>query len=210
LADNTPVIHIVGAESLLGREVVDVLGSAKLPAHVKVVAAIEPDESATAILTAQKGEAVILSPLRPGELAGSRVVLLADTAASPTKILEAAQAEPNPPILIDLTGALEEIWELVRRLNRHVEESKPWELAKDEAHGAALDRVLYDLADGLRAVAIALAAYLPETAPQILAALRQPDDLAWENAQPGRTAPTEGIEAAAPLFPRVDLPAAAA
>lgn len=108
MADNTPVIHIVGAESLLGREVVDVLSTAKLPAHVKVVAAVEPDESTAGILTEQKGEAVVLSPLRPGELAGSRVVLLADTAAAPAKVVEAAQAEPNPPVLVDLTDALED------------------------------------------------------------------------------------------------------
>jgi methionyl-tRNA synthetase len=110
----------------------------------------------------------------------------------------------------DLTGALEEIWELVRRLNRHVEETKPWELAKDESSAAALDGVLYDLADGLRAVAIALSAFIPETAPQILAALRQPEGLAWEKVAAGRTRAADGIEPAEPLFPRVDLPAAAA
>jgi methionyl-tRNA synthetase len=110
----------------------------------------------------------------------------------------------------DLTGALEQIWDVVRRLNRHVEETKPWDLAKDDARADDLDRALYDLVDGLRAVAIALAAYLPETAPRILASLGQPDDLAWEEVAPGRTATTAGIEPAPPLFPRVDLPAAAA
>ena len=48
----------------------------------------------------------------------------------------------------DLTGALEEIWEVVRRLNRHVEATAPWQLAKDEARADELDAVLYDLADG--------------------------------------------------------------
>ena len=56
----------------------------------------------------------------------------------------------------ELTSALESIWDVVRELNRLVERSKPWELAKDEANAAELDRVLYDLADGLRSVAIAL------------------------------------------------------
>jgi methionyl-tRNA synthetase len=110
----------------------------------------------------------------------------------------------------DLTGALEEVWTLVRRLNRYVEQRKPWELAKDDARAAELDRVLYSLADGLRVVAIALAAYLPETAPRILEALRQPADLAWENVAPNRTVGTRGIEASPPLFPRVELPTAAA
>ncbi len=110
----------------------------------------------------------------------------------------------------EVTGALETIWEYVRGLNRHVEQTKPWELAKDEARSGDLDRALYELADGLRIAAIALAAYLPETAERILAALGQPLDLAWENVAYGRTKPATGIEAAAPLFPRIDAPAPAA
>lgn len=50
----------------------------------------------------------------------------------------------------ELSGALEEIWRRVRRLNRYVEEERPWELAADEAAAERLDRVLYSLAEGLR------------------------------------------------------------
>jgi methionyl-tRNA synthetase len=110
----------------------------------------------------------------------------------------------------DITGALDRIWGLVRRLNRHVEETKPWELAKDEERGEELDQVLYDLADGLRVVAVALASYLPETAERILEALGQPVELAWDGVAYGRTVAASGIEAAAPLFPRIDAPATAA
>jgi methionyl-tRNA synthetase len=109
----------------------------------------------------------------------------------------------------DLTRALETIWQFVRDLNRHVEERRPWELAKDEARAEELDAVLYDLADGLVAVAIALAPYLPETAPRILEALRQPDGLAWSRIANGTARATGGIEAAPPLFPRIELAAAA-
>ena len=109
----------------------------------------------------------------------------------------------------EVTGALERVWKEVRSLNALVEERKPWALAKDESRAADLDRTLYELADGLRAIAIALSSYLPETAPRILEALRQPDDLAWEGVAPGRAAAAEGIEAAEPLFPRVDAPTAA-
>ena len=59
-------------------------------------------------------------------------------------------------------------------------------------------------------VAIAVAAYLPETAPRILAALGQPDDLAWEGVAYGRTAAAEGVSPAEPLFPRVELETAVA
>jgi methionyl-tRNA synthetase len=110
----------------------------------------------------------------------------------------------------DITGALELIWDLVRSLNRYVEQTKPWELAKDEARADELDRALYDLADGLRVAAVALSAFLPRTAPQILRALGQSQDLRWENVAYGRTAAAEGVEPAAPLFPRVDAPTAAA
>ncbi len=110
----------------------------------------------------------------------------------------------------DITGALESIWEVVRYLNRHVEQTKPWELAKDETRSGELDAVLYDLADGVRAVAVALCPYLPQTAPRILEALRQPPELRLDAIAYGATAETDGIEPAAPLFPRVELPAPAA
>jgi methionyl-tRNA synthetase len=110
----------------------------------------------------------------------------------------------------DLTGALERIWEVVRALNRHVEATAPWKLAKDDARAVDLDRVLYDLVDGLRAVSVALAAYLPVTAERILEALGQPVELAWGEVAYGRTRAVDGVEPAAPLFPRVDEPAPAA
>ncbi|MDX6513312.1 MAG: methionyl-tRNA synthetase [Gaiellaceae bacterium] len=110
----------------------------------------------------------------------------------------------------DITGALDTIWQSVRRLNQYVEESAPWQLAKDEARARELDAVLSNLAEGLTALAITLAPYLPDTAPRILEALRQPQDLAWNRIAPGLLAETDGIAAAAPLFPRVETPTAAA
>ena len=87
--------------------------------------------------------------------------------------------------------------------NRLVDAEKPWELAKDDTKGGQLDQVLFDLADGLRVCAVALAAYLPETAPKILSALGQPEDLRWEQVEYGRLAPAVGIGPAPPLFPRL-------
>ena len=108
----------------------------------------------------------------------------------------------------DITNALESIWAIVRRLNQYVEESAPWQLAKDDARAGELDEVLYNLADGITAVTIALAPYIPASADAILAALGQPrDDLALERIRPKTAVDAEGIEPAAPLFPRVELPA---
>jgi methionyl-tRNA synthetase len=130
-----------------------------------------------------------------------------------TELAEAAEAVRN--LVADeldefnITGALERIWDFVRRLNRHVEQTKPWELAKEGDRADELDQVLFDLADGLRVAAVALAAYLPDTSDSILAALKQPPDVAWENVEYGRTVAATGIEAAPPLFPRIDAPAVA-
>jgi methionyl-tRNA synthetase len=111
----------------------------------------------------------------------------------------------------DLTGALERIWEVVRGLNRYVESQAPWQLAKHEGGGRALDETLYDLAEGLRVVAVALAAYVPDTSAGILTALgADPVDLAWDGVAYGRGGTLVGIEPAAPLFPRIDAPTAAA
>ncbi len=112
--------------------------------------------------------------------------------------------------VFDITGALEQIWEVVRGLNRHVETTAPWQLAKDEAQSDALDRVLYDLVDGLRALAVALHPYLPSTAPRVLEALGQPSDLDWSNVAYGLATEVSGIGPAQPLFPRIDTPSAAA
>ena len=110
----------------------------------------------------------------------------------------------------DITGALDSIWHAVHALNQHVETSAPWKLAKDDSSADELDQVLYDLADGIVAVSVALAPYLPETSPRILEALGQPVDLSLDRVSPGVAEAAEGIEAAAPLFPRVDTAAPAA
>jgi methionyl-tRNA synthetase len=112
--------------------------------------------------------------------------------------------------VFDVTGALDVIWDGVRRLNQYVTAQAPWQLAKDDANADKLDAVLYTLVDGLTATAVALQAYLPDTSPKILAALKQDDDPAWGRVRNGVAAEVEGIEPSAPLFPRIDLPAAAA
>ncbi len=62
-------------------------------------------------------------------------------------------------------------WVLVRRLNRFVEETQPWVLAKDEADPERLDEVLYNLVEGLRVATLLLVPYLPQTSETLLAAL---------------------------------------
>ncbi|HMH47441.1 MAG TPA: class I tRNA ligase family protein [Solirubrobacteraceae bacterium] len=75
----------------------------------------------------------------------------------------------------ELTAALDEIWQRVRRLNRYVEEQAPWQLAKDDGRAEQLDRVLRTLAEGLRSVTVLLWPYLPASAERLLGALGAAD-----------------------------------
>jgi methionyl-tRNA synthetase len=102
---------------------------------------------------------------------------------------------------VEITQALERIWQRVRRLNRYVEEKAPWQLARDEAKADELSQTLRSLAEGLRVVTVLLTPYIPESAEKLLHALGAPDtslDDARYGAHPGGQA----IEKLAPLFPK--------
>lgn len=106
---------------------------------------------------------------------------------------------------VDLTDALEAIWELVRRLNRYVEERAPWKLAKDEDSRGELEAVLYNLADGLRLAALHLNPFIPGSAAEIMRQLGgDSSSFDQEQAAWGRTAPGQQVAAGGPLFPRLD------
>jgi methionyl-tRNA synthetase len=75
----------------------------------------------------------------------------------------------------ELSDALEEVWALVRRLNRYVEQSRPFDLAKDASEAGRLDQVLYSLAEGLRVALLLLHAYMPTATATALDALAEPE-----------------------------------
>jgi methionyl-tRNA synthetase len=101
----------------------------------------------------------------------------------------------------ELTEALEEVWRRVRRLNRYVEETKPWELAKDGDRAERLDGVLYNLAEGLRVVTLLLHAYVPASSERLLDALEQEELVLADFGSRGGGARVSKL---APLFPKVE------
>jgi methionyl-tRNA synthetase len=105
---------------------------------------------------------------------------------------------------VELTGALDEIWQRVRRLNRYVEEQAPWALAKDPEQSEQLDRVLRTLVEGLRVVSVLLHPYLPESTGRLLDALDAPS-LSLQDARL-RAGLVERVGALEPLFPKVQEP----
>src|SRR3954452_13125694 len=75
----------------------------------------------------------------------------------------------------EITQALDRIWQRVRRLNRYVEETAPWQLAKDDAKAEQLQTTLRSLAEGLRVAGVLLAPYIPESVDKLLDALGAPE-----------------------------------
>ena len=106
---------------------------------------------------------------------------------------------------LDLSRAAEDVWRLVQRLNRLVEQRAPWTLAKDPARAGELDQTLFSLAEGLRAAAILLWPVIPGSAARILAALGQdPADVSLARAEWGAGTAGATVVPTGRLFPRVE------
>lgn len=105
---------------------------------------------------------------------------------------------------IELTAALDEIWQRIKRLNRYVQDEEPWQLAKDESAAERLDEVLYSLAEGLRVVSVLLHPFMPGSSERLLTALGQ-GDLSLDGARLG-VGGGGSIAELGQLFPRVEPP----
>ena len=105
------------------------------------------------------------------------------------------------------SDALAEIWQYIGALNKYIDLTMPWALAKDETKRDRLASVMYHLAEGLRIVSVLSAAVLPRTAVKIAQQLGIDGTLCtWESAKtygmiPSGTKVCKG-EA---LFPRIDI-----
>jgi methionyl-tRNA synthetase len=99
----------------------------------------------------------------------------------------------------ELSAALDEIWQRVRRLNRYVEERAPWTIARDPERQPELELVLASLAEGLRVVTVALAPYMPAKTATLLDALAPPPGSPRDFAPVGWGGATNTIP---PLFPK--------
>src|SRR5204863_2504847 len=102
----------------------------------------------------------------------------------------------------DLTGGLDEIWAVVRRMNQYVQDQQPWQIAKEEGADARLDSVLYGLAEGLRVVSLLVHAYIPDSSRKLLAALGH-DDVSLDSASFGAVGGGARLGELGQLFPKI-------
>ena len=102
-------------------------------------------------------------------------------------------------------SALEEIFTLIGRANKYIDENEPWRLAKDEANRPRLARVLYNLLEAVRLAGGLLSPFMPETAAEILRRLGNPP-ADWDSLGRWGLLPEQAqVESGPALFPRIDL-----
>jgi methionyl-tRNA synthetase len=100
--------------------------------------------------------------------------------------------------------ALASIWEFVGVVNRYVDTSQPWALAKDAGKQDRLLAALTTLAESLRVLGIMLSPFLPDAAAKIRAALGQSGEPRLADAVWGRFAAGAPVQKLSGLFPRID------
>ena len=105
-------------------------------------------------------------------------------------------------------NALEEVFKVIQRANKYIDENAPWALAKDmDANGTRLATVLYNLLEAVRVCTVLLAPFMPESCEKIFAQIGAGQDAqTWDSAEkwgalPAGVSVTKGEN----LFPRIDM-----
>ena len=106
-----------------------------------------------------------------------------------------------------LNNALAEIFTVVSRANKYIDETSPWILAKDESKKNRLATVLYNLLETIRIISVLLSSFMPTTMPKVWQQIGLSDDMAtYENLSKfGVLADNVTVSRGEVLFPRIDV-----
>lgn len=103
-------------------------------------------------------------------------------------------------------NALEEIWAVIARANKYIDEKMPWVLAKDESKKAELDTVMSNLAETLRMISILIIPYMHTASERMRDQLGLSDvEPEWSNLEVFRMMVGARVRKGNPLFPRLDV-----
>ncbi len=106
-----------------------------------------------------------------------------------------------------LNNALAEIFKLVSRANKYIDETAPWVLGKDETKKARLASVLYNLLETIRIISTLLASFMPTTMPKVWQQIgAKESDVTYENSKKFGVLPQDvTVERGEIIFPRIDV-----
>ncbi|WP_284140710.1 MULTISPECIES: methionine--tRNA ligase [unclassified Virgibacillus] len=109
---------------------------------------------------------------------------------------------------MEFSVALSILWQLISRTNKYIDETEPWNLAKDETKQERLGNVMAHLADSLRIVGIMLTPFLTESPKEIFRQLGIADEnlVTWAGVTAQGIIPAgTKVEKGEPIFPRLDV-----
>ena len=109
--------------------------------------------------------------------------------------------------LTQLNNALAEIFKVISRANKYIDETTPWVLGKDESKKARLATVLYNLLEAIRVSTTLLSCFMPTTMPKVWEQIGADESLiTYENAGKFGVLPADVTVKKGPaLFPRIDV-----
>ncbi len=104
------------------------------------------------------------------------------------------------------SNALAEIWKLISRTNKYIDETTPWALAKDEDKKDRLETVMYNLCEAIRIAAELIAPVMTRTTPAILEQIGA-EAKGWAGASTWGAQDSFTVKKGEVLFPRIDVEA---
>ena len=127
--------------------------------------------------------------------------------------LKATAAEILPKVeenmdQMHFSDALMDIWNLIRRTNKYIDETQPWILCKEEEKKAELANALYHVAESIRIISILIQPFMPLTPAKIWEQLNitEGDMTQWESTKTWGLLPVElSVQKGETLFPRIDM-----
>ncbi|MDD6344680.1 MAG: methionine--tRNA ligase [Oscillospiraceae bacterium] len=108
---------------------------------------------------------------------------------------------------VQINRALEEIFKVISRANKYIDETAPWVLAKDESKKSRLAGVLYNLLEAIRITSTLLFPYMPSTMPKVWEQIGiSPENANYDNAGKWNVLPSDiTVQKGEVLFPRIDV-----
>ncbi|MBF1184969.1 MAG: methionine--tRNA ligase [[Eubacterium] sulci] len=119
--------------------------------------------------------------------------------------LEAADKVNAQMDKFSFSNALEEVWVLVRRANKYVDEKMPWVLAKDESQVDSLNTCMHHLAEALRVVSILIYPFMHSTTMKVREQIGIDGDIVWEDAYRFDMMAGLQVRKGDAIFPRLDI-----
>lgn len=105
-----------------------------------------------------------------------------------------------------VSDVLEEIWRLVRRANKYIDETMPWVLAKDEENKERLKGVLYNLTEAIRIISVLISSFMPDTAAKINEQFNfEGKFVTWDSILEFGHLEKTSVKRGELLFPRIDV-----